>query len=187
MRDGQTSMGLLEGIVDQVEPASLSVEYDAGLFSTIKAHYGKAPCVADMPNTTQQTAELNHLLDTTPMPMDVGLPNEAGWQQRFDAVLVELQKIIGSGRAWEHAFESLRKPPRIVGNKLSGSPQVIKFFSQQFMYSWASSITYMSNLSKDQMMNWNSWEYYSRHVGYAPSLLAVKGALLAKRVLLDLD
>lgn len=121
------------------------------------------------------------------MPMGVGLLKDPHWQRKFNQVLAELKDILGHAPAWNHhTYKSLRRPPRIVDNHVTGSVPLIKLFAQMFMYTWASNITYMRRLSADERLNWASWVYYARRVQNAPSVLAAKGALIAKRVLEDL-
>jgi len=64
---------------------------------------------------------------------------------------------------------------------------ILKFFAQQFLYAYASGITWDVTLPPDQIYEWAKWIYYQRRVKYPAEELVTKGLTITHTMLTDLD
>lgn len=183
MRDTQTSLGLAQGIIGSDSTSSYNIKHDALTFSTFDPEVGQAIC--NEPSKDLQKSEVEYLLANTEIPMGVGLPNSSSYAAKMAGILEQLEDLIGKGRAG--SLSALNYPMAVNDDaKVVGAVNVLKFFAQQMLYSWASGIHY-SKATPETMYELSSWIYYQRRVGYSPSALTSKGALLALSILNDLD
>eukprot|EP00928_Gymnodinium_smaydae_P038628 TRINITY_DN26603_c1_g4_i1.p1 TRINITY_DN26603_c1_g4~~TRINITY_DN26603_c1_g4_i1.p1 ORF type:complete len:445 (+),score=64.79 TRINITY_DN26603_c1_g4_i1:66-1400(+) len=193
MRKLQTGQALMAGIFAH-EPGVWNLETDAPLFHPITFD-----CKA--PDEATQMAEVKHLLETTPMPNGLGLPQDVD-PAKWEAQLESFQRIIGSGS------KDIMKlaPPNFVHDvswdskkgelNLGGSAEALKYFGQQLFYAQASGpglegkpITFGGqplNVSIESLFPHYRWEHYTRQVSTAPSLKATNGVAMASAVLRQL-
>lgn len=193
MRKLQTGQALMAGIFGS-EPPVWNLETNGLLMAPTE--FG-----CDAPDQATQRAEVKHLLETTPMPNGLGLPQDVD-PARWEAELESFQRIIGTGTkdimtltppsfAQDVTWDSKKNKLRI-----GGSVSVLKYFGQQLFYAKAAGpglegkpITFGGqplNVSIDDLYPQYHWLHYQRQVSNAPSLKAVNGVALADAVLKQL-
>jgi len=178
-RDGTTALALLRGLSHVNETFAYSVNYDPLLFNSYEPDAGKALC--EEPSDADKVKESQDALSQIPMPMGVGLASEPNLT-RYEEVLKEMQDIIGIGPAGP--WVDLASIPVTVSDKgkLTGAPGLLKVFSQNLLYSFASDIPY-SHASKEQRYAFIAWQYWYRAVMAPAVKLAFQSACHVASVL----
>merc|ERR1712151_150665 len=121
------------------------------------------------------------------MPMGIGKPYSPEFAAKWNMMLAKLETVIGSdGKyritdALEMDPNNLPSPQGII--KACG---ILKFFAQQFLYSYASGVTWGIE-DPVEIKRWAQWIYYTRQVKYPQEELLTRGLTIANSVLTDLD
>lgn len=174
-RDAITANSLLQGLAGQGEIFAARVEYFPVLFNAFKPGAGASVCKA--PSQQLMTAQKQQRLDTTPMPMGVGLAHDMN-QTRYNEVLELFETLFGVGAAG--SLKQMANPP-VIDNQtgqLKGAPVVLKLLATNLIFAYASNITIATHVpaSRDQIFELSAWIHWQRRIAQVPALLVPKKA-----------
>ncbi|CAE7224007.1 ANKRD17 [Symbiodinium natans] len=174
-RDATTANSLLTGLADKDGIYVSKVEYFPLLFNANEPNYGKGVC--DAADGQLVSAQKQRRLDTTPMPMGIGLAGDMN-QTRYTEVLELMESFIGIGAAGP--LTDLASPPYLnkTNGQLTGAPGVMKLFAQNLLYAYASGIPYKTHApaSREQIYQLSSWIYWYRQINEIPAVLVPEKA-----------
>lgn len=185
-RDETTAYFLAKGMGLDISSAGIG-QWDASVFLTVKD--GACTHEADIGQWDEKWGTEYHTLnyENTDMPMGIGKPSSSEFPTKWNNMLAELEKIIGSDGTYK-ITDALAMDP----NNLP-SPQdiikacaILKFFAQQFLYSYASGVTWGID-DPVEIKRWAQWIYYARHVKYPQEELLTRGLTITNSLLTDLD
>lgn len=172
MRDEDTATAVVEGMGLR----SADMKLDSAIFHSRR--FAKTPC--KMPNKSVWMNERDARLEQVRVPEDL------------ETALLELQGIIGVGKAGS-LVESARADGGVVVNrhdKPIGPADVLAYFSQVLLFSWASNVYFggLANATQEQIQRLISWQFWYQSVAWMNAYLVDDdGVLLLADILNKLN
>eukprot|EP00746_Dinoflagellata_sp_MGD_P084016 gnl/MRDRNA2_/MRDRNA2_33388_c0_seq1.p1 gnl/MRDRNA2_/MRDRNA2_33388_c0~~gnl/MRDRNA2_/MRDRNA2_33388_c0_seq1.p1 ORF type:complete len:363 (+),score=82.53 gnl/MRDRNA2_/MRDRNA2_33388_c0_seq1:88-1176(+) len=168
MRDADTTLALLQGL----KPQTHVVQYDPDVFSTLKSKTGKPLCQEFRPKSSEMQATVKARVDSVPKP------------QEIQSARNEVEQIVGKGNVGN--LMHLEDVSVDAKGGVRGAAAVLKSFSEDLLYSYASGIHYLE-ATPEQRMRLIKWQYWGRSVQSTMNAkTAVNNAALLNAVLDDL-
>lgn len=189
-RDRTTAYFLAKGMGLDISTSGIA-QWDASVFLTVKdgACTTKATGedVVETPGKKWKTDYHHTNYANKDMPMGVGKPSSPEFATKWNNMLAELEKIIGSDGEY-NVTDVLKMDPNNLPSPLEiiKTCGILKFFAQQFLYSYASGAPWGITDFKE-IQRWAQWIYYARAVKYPEESLITRGLTIANSVLTDLD